>query len=359
MAALTAVAVPAARRAATLPAVRRAVRVGGGIAVVVATALVVGVGPFLHGIAAISPPAIAAAFALIAVATAAAAWRWRVVAGGFGLPLPWHEALAAYYRSQFLNAVLPGGVVGDVHRAYAHGHPHERIGSAARAVAAERVFGQMVQVTLTLAVLLPLAAAHSAWGSPLAPVAWGAGVLTGAAVLAVGVAAAVPRSRRVLQREFGMLRPLLVRPSALVAIVLASAVVVGAHVSLFVVAGLATGVAADPGGLVAAALVVLAASALPINVGGWGPREAAAGAAFAVAGLGGATGVATSTAFGVLALLAVAPGALVLLVARSRVTCAAPTWLPWVTWRICTRHAGVSRTYTPSRLDEGGARADD
>ena len=346
MAALTATALAGARRTSGAPALRTAVRIGAGIAVVVATAFVVGVGPFLQGVAAISPPAIAAAFVLIAVATAAAAWRWRVVAAGFGLPLPWHEAFGAYYRSQFLNAVLPGGVVGDVHRAYAHGRPHERIGAAARAVAAERVFGQIVQLALTLAVLLPLATLQSRWGSPLAPVAWGAGALSGLVALTLGIATAVPRSRRMLQREYRMLRPLLVRPSALAAITLASVVVVAAHVSLFVVAARATGVDADPGGLVAAALVVLAASALPINVGGWGPREAAAGAAFALAGLGGAAGVATSTAFGVLALLAVAPGALVALAGstRSRLTCP-----------ICTRHAGVSRTYRASQHREGGA----
>ena len=313
MAALTAVTLPRARRAPGRPMLRTAARLGAGVAIVVATALVVGVGPFLRGVAAISPVAVVTAFVLVAVSTAAAAWRWRVVAAGFGLPLPWREAFGAYYRSQFLNAVLPGGVVGDVHRAYAHGRPREQVGAAARAVAAERVFGQVVQLTLTLAVLVPLAAMRSAWSSPLAPVAWGAGALAGLVALTVGIAAAVPRSRRLLLREYRMLRPLLVRPIALAAIVLASLAAVAAHVALFLVAAAATGVTADPRGLVAAALVVLAASALPINVGGWGPREAAAGAAFALAGPGGAAGVATSTAFGVLALLAVAPGALVLL----------------------------------------------
>lgn len=313
MAALTAATLPRARPVPGRPALRRAARLGAGAAVVVATAVVVGIGPFLHGIAAISPPAVVAALALVAVATAAAAWRWRLVAGGFGLPLTWRDAFVAYYRSQFLNAVLPGGVVGDVHRAYAHGRPHERIGAAARAVAAERVFGQVVQLVLTLAVLVPLAAMRSAWGAPLAPVAWAAGAVAGALALAIVVAAAVPRSRRLLQRECRMLRPLLVRPAALAAIVLASIVVVAAHVSLFLVAAAAIGVTADSGGLVAAALVVLAASALPVNVGGWGPREAVAGAAFALAGPGGAVGVATSTAFGVLALLAVLPGLLPLI----------------------------------------------
>ena len=36
-------------------------------------------------------------------------------------------AVAAYYRSQFLNLTLPGGVAGDVHRAVRHGREIGRI----------------------------------------------------------------------------------------------------------------------------------------------------------------------------------------------------------------------------------------
>lgn len=291
---------------------RIALRIGAGIAVVVATALVVGIGPFLRGLAAISPPAILAALVLAAVATAAAAWRWQIVCTGYGLPLAWRGAFGAYYRSQFLNAVLPAGVVGDVHRAWAHGRPNARVGDAYRAVAVERVLGQVVQIALTLAILLPLGL-----GSSLVPLVWGAGVLAAVVVLGVGITVTIPRTRRLLQREYDLLRPVLARPGALLAIAFASVLVVSAHVTLFVVAGLATGLPLDRG-LLAAGLIVLAASAIPINVGGWGPREATAAAAFALLGPGASAGVAASTAFGVLALVGVLPGALVLLTARRR-----------------------------------------
>jgi hypothetical protein len=72
------------------------------------------------------------------------------------------------------------------------------------------------------------------------------------------------------------------------------------------------------------ALLVLLAGALP-NVGGWGPREGVAGWAFAAAGLGAPAGIATSVAFGVMALVASLPGAVVLVVAWSRRT-GAPPW---------------------------------
>ncbi len=211
------------------------------LAVVVATAAVVGAAPFLDGLAAVSPWTIVAAVALAAIATAAAAWRWRMVSTGFGLPLAWSDAFAAYYRSQFLNMVLPGGVVGDVQRAYVQGRVHDRLDLAARAVAAERIAGQLVQLVLTLAILLPLGLT-----SPLAPLAWISGAV--ALLLLVGVAAVAlsARGRAALVREYRMLRPVLSRPLTLLAITAASAVVLAAHAATFVVAGLAAGVHADP-----------------------------------------------------------------------------------------------------------------
>jgi hypothetical protein len=94
-------------------------------------------------------------------------------------------------------------------------------------------------------------------------------------------------------------------------------VVVGAaHAATFLVAARATGVPAPPATLLPLALLILLAMAVPANIGGWGPREGMAAWTFAAAGLGAAQGVATAVAYGVLALAANLPGALVLLAAR-------------------------------------------
>ena len=66
------------------------------------------------------------------------------------------EAVASYYRSQFLNSTLPGGVLGDVHRAVHHGREAGDLPRGARAVVWDRVSGQLVQVVLTVLVLLAL-----------------------------------------------------------------------------------------------------------------------------------------------------------------------------------------------------------
>lgn len=295
------------------PRLRAAARIVAALTVVVATAAVVGAAPFVEGLASISPWTILAAVALAAVATAAAAWRWRMVSTGFGLPLAWGDAFTAYYRSQFLNTVLPGGVVGDVQRAYVQGSDHDRLDLAARAVAAERIAGQLVQIVLTLAILLPLGLT-----SPLAPLAWLSGGVVVLALVAVAAVAFSRRGRSMLRREYRLLRPVVSRPLTLVAITGASVVVVAAHAATFVVAGLAAGVHAEAAELALVALIVLGGAAIPLSIGGWGPREAVAAAAFALAGLGAAAGVAVSTAFGVLTVVAVAPGAIALLADRFR-----------------------------------------
>jgi hypothetical protein len=67
--------------------------------------------------------------------------------------------------------------------------------------------------------------------------------------------------------------------------------------------------------LVPLVLLVFLAAALPTNVAGWGPREGMAAWAFGAAGLGAEQGLAAAVAFGVVVLVANAPGA-VLLVLR-------------------------------------------
>ena len=113
-----------------------------------------GTGPFLDGLRTVDGGALAAAAGLAVLTTVCCAWRWRIVARGLGVDLPLGTAVAAYYRSLFLNVTLPGGVVGDVHRGISHGRDTSDVGRGLRAVAWERSAGQVVQVVLTVAVLL-------------------------------------------------------------------------------------------------------------------------------------------------------------------------------------------------------------
>jgi uncharacterized membrane protein YbhN (UPF0104 family) len=293
------------------PRVLRFARIGVGIVVLAGIIATVGAGPFIRGVTSVSWFTVAIAVALTGVATAAAVWRWRTVAAGFGLELSFRGAFAAYYRSQLLNTVLPGGVVGDVHRAYRHGRRSGSVALSARVVATERVAGQVVQLVLVALVLSVLGLS-----SPLHALAWVVGGVAALVVIVLGIIATATRGRRLLRRELDHLGRLFGDVRRSVQIVAASVVVVASHLTVFIVACVATGVRAPLSELVALGLITLTAGAIPINVGGWGPRESAAASAFAAVGLGASAGVAASTTFGVLATIAVLPGAAVLVASR-------------------------------------------
>jgi uncharacterized membrane protein YbhN (UPF0104 family) len=245
--------------------------------------------PFLDGLQAVNGPALAAASGLAVVTTVCCAWRWRTVARGFGVELPLGTAVAAYYRSIFINLTLPGGIVGDVDRGIGHG---------LRAVAWERSAGQVVQAVLTLAVLLALPSPVQR----LVPL-----VAIGLVVAAAGVALGL----RTWPRLRTDLREAVLARRAWPAIALASALIVAGHALTFLIAARTAGATAPVSLLLPLALLALLAGALP-NVGGWGPREGVTAWAFAAAGLGASRGVTTAVVYGVMTFVATLPGAAVL-----------------------------------------------
>ena len=280
-----------------------------GLGVLVAVIATVGTAPVVHGIQSIDARSVAAALVLAAIATAAAAWRWRVIAGRLGVDLTWGNAFGKYYQSQFLNTVIPGGIVGDVHRAVGDSLTASDIARSARAVVLERTVGQAVQVGVSLVVFAVVGTQFQGYLASV--VAIGLGLI--ALALAV-VAVSSGRARAVLLREARQIRDGLGSPRVAAHVVLASLVVIACHVATFAVATAAVGVTVPAERMLVLALVVLLGASIPLNVGGWGPREGVAGWAFAVAGLGAAAGVAASTLFGVLTVISVLPGAIAMAV---------------------------------------------
>ena len=205
--------------------------------------------------------------------------------------MPVRTAYRRYYRSQLLNATLPGGVLGDVHRGIDHGRSAGALGRGLRSVLWDRTSGQAVQVAMAVAALLLLPAAVRS------DVGW---LLLAVAAAVVAVAVALPaRVRRAVAAE---LREVVAARAVLPRVVLASALAAAGHVVVFVVVARSVGVTAPLPELAALGLVVLVASALPLSVAGWGPREGAAAWIFGAAGLGTETGLSVAVAFGVVSL---------------------------------------------------------
>ncbi|WP_373319548.1 lysylphosphatidylglycerol synthase transmembrane domain-containing protein [Rugosimonospora africana] len=297
------------------------VRVLGGAGIIAFLLWRLGTGPFLDGLRGIDVWALLAATGIGVLTTVACAWRWRLVARGLGVRLPLRTAVAAYYRSQFINTTLPGGVLGDVHRALRHGRDVGDVGRAVRAVVLERFAGQVVQVAIAVVMLLalpsPVRSRMPEAAAVLAVVGLGAVLL---AWMRPGTTGS--RVARALRTAAADLRSGLFSRRNGPGIVLASAVVVAGHLATFLVTARAAGATAPLTRLAPLGLLILLAMTVPLNVGGWGPREGAAAWAFGAAGLSATLGVSTAVVYGVLALVATAPGAGVLVMrwmARIRV----------------------------------------
>lgn len=245
-----------------------------------------GARPFREAVATLDLRLVLAALLVTALTTACCAQRWRLIAAELGAGPTLPQAIRAYYRSQFLNVTLPGGVAGDAERAWRHG---------LRAVFWDRTSGQVVQLVLALLVL-------AAVPSPFRP--W---ALAGAAA-AVLVAAGL-----FLRRRRSRTRPAVLAPRVWPVVVAVSGVAVVGHLTLFVISARATGVDVGWHTVVPLALLVLLASAIPFNVAGWGPREGTAAWAFGAAGVGTAAGLTTAVLYGALVLLATLPGAVLML----------------------------------------------
>ncbi|MCX4903904.1 flippase-like domain-containing protein [Streptomyces sp. NBC_00878] len=287
------------------------------VGVVILTVLTwrLGTGVFLDGLRRIDGATFLAALGIGLLTTVFSAWRWCVVARGMKLRLPLGPAVADYYRALFLNAALPGGVLGDVHRAVRHGQSAGDIGRGVRAVVLERVAGQAVLAVVGVSVLLtlPSPVLSQTRDAALLLVAVSlCGVVTVGALRGRGRAPRASRRYRAVRGALAEARGALLARGSWPGVLISSVVVLAGHVLMFLLAARAAGSTASVAELVPLALLALIAMGLPLNVGGWGPREGVTAWAFGAAGLGATQGLTVAVVYGVLSFAASLPGVAVL-----------------------------------------------
>jgi len=270
----------------------------------------------------IDPAMVALALSVTVVQVVLSAWRWRYTAGRLGLSLSGRRAVSEYYLATLVNQVLPGGVLGDVGRAWRHSQRSENRLAAANAVVIERFSGQVALMLVTIGLL------WFCWpfgpGGLVSPVVadeaeaasatnTGAFWLSGlAVVLVVGfvLRRTLLRFARALGRE--SVQALFSWPAFPVQL-FSSVTVVATYLLVFTL--LAVGLGLEGGPLIWLPLCagLLLAMVVPVTVAGWGVREGAAAALWAAAGLPPEEGVLLGVAYGVVILVSALPGLVVVL----------------------------------------------
>jgi glycosyltransferase 2 family protein len=274
------------RSASSHPLVR-SLRLAVPLLLLVALVAHLGTEPFERSLHVLSPGPIVAALLLGGICTVAQALRWRTVAIGYGAAdgLTKTRAVQECYRSALLNAVLPGGVMGDALRVWRQRGARERgLRSSAQAVVGERVAGTALLLAAVAVVTLPMDLRVS-------------GIMAAGAGVAGLIAA--PTLKRLSPRD-----RLAVWGWSLLA--LASLVI------KFALAAMVLGTVPGISEAVVLALIALAGMAVPVGIGGFGPREAVAAVAFGALGLSAESGVTTAAAYGVLAAVSALPGVVVM-----------------------------------------------
>jgi glycosyltransferase 2 family protein len=291
---------------------RRWVQLAATALALAATVFLVGARPLLARVRGLDLDWVAVGLLITAVQFPLLATRWWFVALRLGLPLSFRRALGEYYLSTLLNNFLPLG--GDALRAFRHAdrakigaeRPFVRVVSA---ILLERASGQLA-VFLTVLVVAPglLQEISLKTGS----VVFERSLV---AIVVVGLGAAWVFGRRWLGRFYSAAAAggrVLLLPSNLLVHLPLSLALVATHVALFIVGarsiglelGFETGIRVVP--------PVLLAASVPVFVGGFGMREAAAAGLYHLMGLGAADGAAISFAYGSIALLGSLPGVVTL-----------------------------------------------
>lgn len=252
---------------------------------------------------------VAAGLAVSVLQVVLLAWRWRYTAARLGIDLPFRIALAEYYMGILLNQVLPGGVAGDISRAWRHARSDVPVGSAVRAVLLERLSAQIVMTLVAIASVLSFAWVRAVLRVVLALIV---------VLLLVGgwISLTDERNGADAGTAAGRLRAdarrALLSDGAGLQLV-SAIVVVASYVLVFLMSAHAVGIETPLNSLVPLVAPVLMTMLIPVSVAGWGVREAAAAALWAGAGLTAEDGAAVSVTYGLLVLASSAPGLVVLM----------------------------------------------
>ena len=270
-----------------------------------------------HELGRISPIILVPAFALTVFQVVLSAWRWRYTVGRLGLSLPLSVAIREYYLATFLNQVLPGGVLGDVNRAWRHGREAGERVSAVHGVAIERLSGQLVLALTVVGSVIWLFQTGQFAPWPIGNGLWlVSGILC--LVFAFWLALRSGFLERLSERLAGYLRHLrrdlfrsLLRWPVLPVQVASSLLVLASYLGVFLCLAWGAGYLNS---LEAAAVIVALGSILllsmvvPLTVAGWGIREGAAAVLWPMVGLPAEQGVALSVGYGALVLASSLPG---------------------------------------------------
>jgi uncharacterized membrane protein YbhN (UPF0104 family) len=241
--------------------------------------------------------------------------RWWMILRLYGSRTRLPRVIGITWISVFANQFLPASVGGDAIRIYAARRDGERLGSATASVLMDRLIALFALAVLVVGFSLSL--------RDVIDLRLVAGL---GALCAVGLAGAIalfrvipsmsawsarwPMLQKLLQIVHYVLRIISHPAAALATVALAIAVHILSLVALLLIAQ-GVGAIVEPTTFIAVASLLTFVQVIPISIGGWGVREAAAVTLFGLIGIGPGPALLSSVVLGLSYAVASLPGALI------------------------------------------------
>lgn len=245
----------------------------------------------------------------LCLATFICAWRWWAVSKAIGLSLSYKNACTEYFGCTFFNHVLPGGIVGDIARAWRHSS-EKGLTKSAHSVIAERLMGQSSFI-LFIICTIPIILASPELENRYSLIGFFA-VVIGCYLIAAFLIITgkhIPGKLGTKIHEFHDALFDLGLKNACKMIFLSILMVI-CFVLAFYFTAQALKLTVPFALLIGSVPLLKSTMMLPISVGGWGVREGTAGAIWAIVGMPAQEGVAISITYGLAFIISSLPGAL-------------------------------------------------
>jgi len=266
--------------------------------------------------------ALAATIALAAVQVVVVAWRFGRVLAALGRPIGLGEAVTINMIGLFFNQSLPSTVGGDAMRIWRLVQRGASLGAAVNGVLLDRItalIGIVILIALTLPLLFDLVEDRR-------PVIAFTIVLAGG-IVGIVLVLSIRRAPVFLERWrvvrgvgalLGDLRRVVLQPRHSAPVL--GVAVIGHLMTTAIVYGLALAYGVGVGYVECLVLVspVVLISVVPISIAGWGVREGAMVAAFALVGIAATEALVVSVTFGLVSVLLGLPGGLVFLATNGK-----------------------------------------
>ena len=242
------------------------------------------------------------------------AYRWMYISSENGSEMNFLYCLKFYYISSFINNILPGGVVGDIYRAYCareSSHSVINLSKSIQGIVFERLSGQIMMFfifLLSLTFFFLINAKYIAFLYTVIPVL---SIILMIYFIAKKTYFNKTRFNEIIINFKKIFSGIIFWNHTII-----SFFVVLSYIVIYIISAEALGLSIDYFAFFVFTPIVLFSMTLPVSIGGWGVREGTALLIAFLLGLSASSSISVAVMYGILNLFCSLPGLYFLLSLR-------------------------------------------